>query len=330
MLKANMQNAWLGKKNFKIQCYSQEIFYYLLFLSNLKYSLFHPGLIKLYQGTKLLLKKNSNVLSKKQIDLFTQSNRFSRNKLEKWNVITPQRWQKNFLSENYVTQNTKVEFLNSKISLIFNKFVTLFFSFNTNYSGKIYSQFFLLKQFGVNSLGYTSPAISFTKFFSKWTDGHAFLSSIYFYSTYPLIFGNPVFQKEILALNWHTSLLDFYAWKHAFPFFIFKMNNFNIKIDFFLLKLDKLKINFVLFSDCLYHSKFLSYLTRSLFFTVGLVPFGTAPWLLNFALPIASESNLLQLLFLKFVLTIQRQTVYARYNFNKNLWAQTLLTSRFI
>ena len=209
----------------------------------------------------------------------------------------------------------------------FTYFTNVFFLYNISFESEKFVCHHTFRAFSVYNISGNFVILSFRSFVLKWTDGYSLLFNFYYYNLCPLIFGTPVFKKEILALNWKTNLIDSYTWKHSFPFFIFKLNNFNQKIDFFLQKLEAYNANLFLVTDCTYHYKLINYFSRNYFFTLGLTSANLDPWLVSYSLPILSDNYFLQLFFLKLIILIQKFVFLQQYSNRKSLWAKIFLAN---
>ncbi len=160
----------------------------------------------------------------------------------------------------------------------------------------------------------------------RWIESYNLIFNIFYYNFNPLFFGTVLFKNEILALNWNYNYFDINLWKYYFPFFIFKLNNYNKKTDFFFEKLNTYNINFFFISDCQYHYKNLHYLKKKNQYTLGLINFNINPWLVSYPILSFFENFLIQSFFFKFIIYIQKKTLLEQYCFFKKIWINFLVS----
>ena len=135
-----------------------------------------------------------------------------------------------------------------------------------------------------------------------------------------------MFKNEILALNWNYNYFDINLWKYYFPFFIFKLNNYNKKTDFFFNKLNDFGVNFIFLTDCHYHYKNNHYLKKKNFYTIGLVNINLDPWIVNYPLISFFENFLVQSFFFKFITYISKRVMFTQYHYFKKIWLNFLIS----
>lgn len=320
-----MKNTWLVKNFCPTIQLSQELYFFYLLLSNyffdflffkrnLFYIIFNKNLsLFLFCFTTKLRKETTSKLNLycKQPDnlKFVQTSVFFKNASSLNEKFNPAKFN------NYKPIKRKW----------FTYFTNIFFLYNISFESEKFICHHTFRAFSVYNVSGTFVILSFRSFILKWTDGYSLLFNLYYYNLYPLIFGAPAFKKEILALNWKTNLIDSYSWKHSFPFFIFKLNNFNQKIDFFLRKLDYYGANLFLVTDCTYHYKIINYFSRNQLFTLGLTSANLDPWLVSYSFPVLSDNFFLQLFFLKLIILVQKFVFLQQYSNRKLLWAKIFL-----
>jgi hypothetical protein len=130
-------------------------------------------------------------------------------------------------------------------------------------------------------------------------------------------------------LNWNYNIFEINLWKYYFPFFIFKLNNYNKKTDFFFNKLNSLGINFFLITDCFYHFKNLHYIKKKNLYSIGLINLELNPWLVDYPILNFFESFLTQLFFFKLLIFIERRVIFFKHNLFKNLWYVFLIKKTY-
>lgn len=211
-------------------------------------------------------------------------------------------------------------FLINKPTSQYFKFYNLFFLFN--YS--IYNSFFYMNYkynfFFVKNIKKDIIIININKFLFRWKDAYSFIFNIYYYDFKPLYFGTYFFKNEILSLNWKENCLNPSLWKFNYSFFIFKTNKFNVKNDFFFLKLAAVNLDFTIITDPLFHFKNIYYLNRNKFFILSLIDINLDPWLVNYPIPVVYNSNLIQFFFIKILLLLNKTSNFYKYQIIKNKW----------
>ncbi len=233
----------------------------------------------------------------------------------------------NFLINNKTFKN--YQFFN--IKNLNNKFFSLFFLFNYSFFNTYFRSNFLNNFFYINHFKNKIIIIDSSKFILRWVESYNLIFNIFYYNFNPLFFGTTLFKKEILSLNWNYNYFDINLWKYYFPFFIFKLNNYNKKTDFFFEKLSFLDINFFFISDCQYHYKNLYYLKRRNCYTIGLINFNINPWLVSYPLLSFFENFLIQSFFFKFVIFIQKKALLEQYYLFKKIWINfIIIKNKFI
>lgn len=225
-----------------------------------------------------------------------------------------------FIKNTNEIVNKKHIFLKYKQTNFFFKFINLFFLFNCSTFNRTFKIHHDNNLFFINSYNSFFINLNIKKLILKWKETYFFLYNIFFYKTEPLVFGSILFKNEILAINWNYKFFELNIWKHYFPFFIFKLNNYNKKNEYFFTKILEKKINFLLITDCLYHFKTLFYLNKKKIYSIGLIPANLNPWIVSYPIISFFENYISQFFFLKLLLFIQKETLYFHFLNNKLLW----------
>lgn len=164
--------------------------------------------------------------------------------------------------------------------------------------------------------------INLGKFFSLWRNIINFLMNIFYFNLSYLIFSNPYFKYETLALNLKKSSHLINMWRLSFPFIFFIRSRATLQTESFFrfILLNKVRLSFVI--DLYYHKTNLYYLNRFKFVTVGPVPLTTNLYLLSVSLPVLSNSILSNLFFFRFILKLSRLNSSQYFNSNiKSFWS---------
>lgn len=315
-----MKNTWMLKINLN-HCFTPLTESICFFYYFLKFFNFFSLLVKNFNNIFLLFCfKVKNYLSmpiKKEFFIFNKNYL----KFHKYlNIDTNFKLNnRSFIEINENIEITKRNFSKKNDKFLF-KIFNLLFLFNYslfNSCFKIHQNFKLLYAYNFKN---KLIIINSAKFLFRWKDVYDLMFNIFFYKFNPLIFGSNLFKNEILALNWNYNFFDVKVWKYYFPFFTFKLNNYNKKIDFFFSQINQLNINFFLITDCLYHFKSLPYLKKKNLYTVGLVDINLDPWIVTYPILNFFESYLTQLFFFKFILFIEKKSISVKYLFYKKNW----------
>ncbi len=230
----------------------------------------------------------------------------------------------------FTNQNIAKFFFSKKNNFIKNNFFNLFFLFNYSFFNSYFKPHANLKFFYLYTNSKKLIIIDSIKFLKRWNDAYDLIFNIFFYKFNPLIFSTNLFKNETLALNWNYNNFEVNSWKYYFPFFIFKLNNYNRKMDFFLNKLTLSNVNFFFITDCLYHFKNLHYFSKKNFFSIGLIDGSLNPWLVTYPIVSFFENFLIQLFFFKFLIFIEKKVLITKYFLYKNVWLNFLINKNLL
>jgi hypothetical protein len=176
--------------------------------------------------------------------------------------------------------------------------------------------FLLNKQLNISSF-------NLTKLKHKWLDSYHLFYNLFFYKLPLLSFSTPVFQNELLSLNWHVSDKLKTYWKYVSPSFYLARNKV-MKSEFLLFNyLGKQGFYMALVFDVLYHKNTIFLLHRNQFFTFALVPLQHSLYTVNFAIPISNESPFINLFFIRLLLHIQKTTKQSYLKQVSQVWSGT-------
>lgn len=226
--------------------------------------------------------------------------------------LTEQLSQDNIIVKNYFSDK-KYKYIRLKL---FNLFFLFNYSLFNNHAGYHYE----FKLFFVQNIKKKIAIISLNKFLTRWNDACDLLFNVFFYNFKPLIFSSPFFKNETLALNWSYNHFEINLWKYYFPFFIFRLNSYNNKTDFFFSRLSIYNINFFLITDCFYHFKNLHYLKKKKYYTIGLIDASMDPWVVTYPIISFFENFLIQSFFFKLLILVQKQIFMIKFLQFKNIW----------
>lgn len=173
--------------------------------------------------------------------------------------------------------------------------------------------YYVLKSFKNNLI-----IIKFQKFLKRWEDGLNFLFNLYFYNLKPLIFGNLLFKKETLALNWNLKVFDIALWRFYSAFFIDKKIQFDTSSDYFFTQIKSSNIRFFFITDVNNQYKNNFFFRKNYFFTIGLINIFINPWLVDYPFFIFSDSYISQLFFFKLLIFLCKKSLYLKFSADFN------------
>lgn len=208
-------------------------------------------------------------------------------------------------------------------------FFNLFFLFNYTFLENGFSYYTALSLLGTfsvkNKIILTDP----TKIIKRWHDAYLILLNVFYFNTVPLIFSIPNFKKEVSALNWNFTKLDINTWKYILPFFIFKLNRLNTKIEFFFEKLKASDLTFFIITDVNYHNKIVHYSNWHKNYSLGLVDGQTNPWQISFPVVVLSNTFFMQFFFLKLIIFINKHSELLKFKYFKKIWTTLIFYYKF-
>ncbi len=301
------------KSNFSL---ITEIYYFYIFLFNFFFILSLNN-IYIFTFIKKYLYINLNFILFKKINKSLNSN-------ISYHILNFKEVKFNntpfFKNINYLKKNNLTIF----------KFINLFFLFNFSLFNNNFKVNHNFNLFFVYSFSNKVIILDPIKFTLRWKDSYDLLFNIYFYNFNPLIFSTSLFKNETISLNWNYNHFDINVWKYYFPFFIFKLINYNNKTSFFFDKLYLNNINFFLITDCYYHFKNLYYINKKNLYSIGIVNVNLNPWIVSYPLLSFFENFLTNIFFFKILIFIERKALLSKYLFFKNLWFRNYLIKKIL
>jgi len=159
----------------------------------------------------------------------------------------------------------------------------------------------------------TLPLISIQRYFARWVDSYNFLFNLF--STQPVaqMISNKLFIEESLVFNWAYSYKNYKLFRYIQPFFVFADMRHGSHLPDTLLLFALQKLDFTITTDINNHNKLSIYLQKTNVYTVGLVPTNYSPWRVSYPIPAFSDSPLIQLYFIRWVLSLQARSLSSTY-----------------
>lgn len=166
----------------------------------------------------------------------------------------------------------------------------------------------------------TDLLINASYFFSRWSDAHNLLFNLLYSTPTVQLLSNKSMLEESLIFNWHYSVKDYKLFKFTQPFFALHDGFHGDSIHKSMHQVLRQRLDFAIISDLQNHLVLANYFQRYNIFTVGLVPTSYSPWRVSFPIPSTSDSNLVQLFFIKWVLAISASARAARTSAKFSEW----------
>lgn len=211
-------------------------------------------------------------------------------------------------------------FLKNKNETLFYKLLNFFFLFSFSMYKSAFKKTSFFNFFFVNNYNSKLTIVNVNKFIDRWLDSYNLLFNVFYYNFHPLVYASPLFKNETLSLNWFYNNWDVNLWRYYFSFFVFKVNKFTKKINFFYEKLKETRDNFFIVTDCLYHFKNLYYFRKTLSYTIGLVNVSQNPWIVSYPILTFADNYLNQLFFFKLIFYLSKQALKFKFFFFKKIW----------
>lgn len=174
---------------------------------------------------------------------------------------------------------------------------------DVNYYIHPYHQNFYITAQGIHQSNY----LNLPKLLVKWRHATTFLYNLFYYQSTLLTFTSKSLKLETLAFNWTSSNLDIHLFQFSQSYFFSKNNPYgdNSSYVYEILNLNGFDLAFI--SDLRYHYKTLFFLKRHSFYTFGLVPWNSSPWLVHYSIPVGSSNLISQYFFLKLLLLVKKK-----------------------
>jgi uncharacterized membrane protein YciS (DUF1049 family) len=165
--------------------------------------------------------------------------------------------------------------------------------------------------------------LSIHKFFTFWVKFYNLLLSLFYYKINLISFGTVFFREEILALNSRLLTKKYpYKYRYNYTFICFIKNKIATKNLLIFKRLARNhKIALVL--DTNYHKQTLNYLHMNSTYTIAPTGLTSSAYSACFTVPVALNSVLSQLFFLRIVFFLKKQSQKIKYQNSLNIWKNT-------
>lgn len=173
--------------------------------------------------------------------------------------------------------------------------------------------------------GGASSFVNIRKINARWVDSYNLIFNLIFHDLVSLFFSNIYFKKEISALNWGLKS-SMSLWRLTQIVIFDRNNKIADSANYIFYKIRLLGVINTFVFDSEYHIRTLYYLRRHGFYTMGVVALNKDRRVLDYAIPIGSNSLVAQLFFLRFFINIKKEVQSYRYASRKKLWLQDTTT----
>jgi len=158
-----------------------------------------------------------------------------------------------------------------------------------------------------------SSIVSVHRYFARWVDSYNFLFNLFVTHPVAQMISNKLFIEESLIFNWSYSAKNYKLFRYIQPFFIFADLKYGSHVPKTLQLFALQKLDFTITTDINNHNKLSFFLQKMSVFTVGLIPNNYSPWRVSYPIPAFSDSHLIQLYFIRWVLSLQSRATSSTY-----------------
>ncbi len=224
------------------------------------------------------------------------------------------KWKENSIYKNTLTKQLNLKDTNT------NYLFLLYLKFANGDGNNLYIHADYRYMFMCNDTIHLSPYIDIYKFHKKWIHSYNLLINLFFADTQLFAFSSKLLKEETLSFNWSFNLLSYTVFKRASPYFFLKdCNHGSVSTDIYRI-LSQTGLTAAFISDTKYQKRTLFYLRINGIHTIGLVPYTISPWIVNYAIPAASNTLFTQYFFIKLLTYIRQQAECYKFNTLKNIW----------
>lgn len=168
--------------------------------------------------------------------------------------------------------------------------------------------------------GHGSVTLNLKRAFMRWRGMYSLLYNVFYYNNELLIFGHKFFKTDILALNTLNGVSLKAFFKYSSVFYYLKESSYGSTNDRLIHVLKNFKIQTAFISDLTNHEKTSVNLRKCRIYTIGIIGFGSNPWVLSYPLPIQSNGLFAQYYFIRYLYHIQQQAISSRYEQLRLFW----------
>ena len=165
--------------------------------------------------------------------------------------------------------------------------------------------------------------LSASSYFKKWFEGHNFLLNIFSADPVMQMFSGKTFIEETLTFNWHLAKKNATLFKlvnSPLNFIDTRYSGLNV---YRTERLRMLGTDLIFLMDFKAQEKTMFFLRKESFYLVGLVPINYSPWLVSYAFPSFSDSDLAQLFFFSYLNQVRASALRAKQSSLLGFWSCT-------
>ncbi len=174
--------------------------------------------------------------------------------------------------------------------------------------------------FMCNDNVYITPFLDIYRFHKKWMHSYDLLINLFFVNTQIFAFSSKLLKEETLSFNWSFNIIPYTLFKQSSPYFFLKDATHGARTNFIFKLLGQYGLHTAFIADTKYQKKTLFHLRRSGVHTIGLVPYTISPWIVNYAIPAASNTLFTQYFFIKLLTYIRQQAECYKFENLKSIW----------
>lgn len=158
-----------------------------------------------------------------------------------------------------------------------------------------------------------SALVSVKGYFKRWVSSYNFLFNLFYADSSAQLLSNKHFIEESLLFNWEYSFKNYKIFRLVQPFFVFSDVNHGGPVKTSVFNTFLQKLDFTVVVDLKNHNTFLKYLRGYNMYMIALVPNSCNPWGFSYPIPAFSDSWLIQLYFLKFLIQVKASSRSRKY-----------------
>ena len=167
--------------------------------------------------------------------------------------------------------------------------------------------------------------ISASKYLAKWMDSYNLLFSLFRAEARTLLLANKLFLEESLVFNWGSGISSYKLFKYSQPFITYTDLSHGSFTQSVLNQVTAQELDLLLIADVKTRSKFMFHAQRNNIPSLGLIPVSYSPWSVSYPVPVFSDSKLVQLYFLRWLLSIKSYATASNYGSMCQVWQRRVL-----
>ena len=168
--------------------------------------------------------------------------------------------------------------------------------------------------------------VGLEKFYLRWKTAHSLIFNLIYFDSNVMAFTNKIFFEESLVFNWKLSKLSYKMFKYAQET-IYTLNTpYGNSSRLLFNYMNVADTDAAIVSDAKLHEKNIFFLTRTHYYTIGLIPANYSPWRFHFPIPLLNDSLLGQFYFLNMVTRLVSYATRTRFLQNHRNWVNLMFS----